>query len=364
MRLYVDRDSQLTERKFTHIHSLLNACYKSDDWLAMPLPGCGSDRRFFRLTPVAQDRLTGANVDSLVAVLPAGTDERNLAEARSSFRIGRHLHERGVAVPEIFGFEPASGLLVFEDLGDCRLHDLLCSQSPVASAVIARYHEAVQALVTFQVHGRQGFQEDMCWDTPRYDQDLMLKRESLYFAREFCQDMLGFPEPSPELLGELAALAERVSKEPADFLLHRDFQSQNLMIHQDRVRIVDFQGARLGPLGYDLASLLNDPYAGLSADFKEELLCVYLNALQQQIKIDPEQFRQGYYYLALQRNLQVLGAYAFLSLKKGKTFFSAYILPAAQCLQYHLQKAGDQFPRLTRLVAESLDRLTARESKP
>ena len=201
----------------------------------------------------------------------------------------------------------------------------------------------------------------MCWDTPRYDRRLMLERESLYFARETPMDMLGFPELSPELLGEFETLATLAARAPADFLLHRDFQSQNLMVHDERIRIVDFQGARFGPLAYDLASLLNDPYAELPEALKEDLLERYLTECKRFIKLDEEQFRQGYNYLALQRNLQVLGAYAFLSRKKGKTSFAAYIVPAAHALFRRLKQQAAVFPRLTRQVEASLERLLGKE---
>ncbi|OGR05689.1 MAG: hypothetical protein A2511_09170, partial [Deltaproteobacteria bacterium RIFOXYD12_FULL_50_9] len=290
-------EDQLTLLELEQISQLLSGGGAgSSGWLAASLPGCGSDRRFFRVTRLNQAGLLVDGRESLIAVLPQGREARNIAEARSSCLIGGHLYDRGVAVPRIFGFEPASGLLVFEDLGDCRLYDLLSRQSPASSEVVNRYDEALQALVQFQITGRPGFREEMCWDTPRYDQQLMLERESLYFAREFCRDMLGFPEPSDELLREFEELAVRVSREPADYLLHRDYQSQNLMIHGNRIRIVDFQGARLGPLGYDLASLLNDPYAGLPDGLKENLLDRYIELLQQYIAVDVAQFREGYYY--------------------------------------------------------------------
>ena len=160
---------------------------------------------------------------------------------------------------------------------------------------------------------------------------------------------------SDDLEGEFHHLADRVEQEPSDFILHRDFQSRNLMVHEGKIRIIDFQGARLGPLGYDLASLLIDPYVSLPIEFQNDLLSCYLSSLEKYIPIDFERFCKGYYFLALQRNLQILGAFSFLSQKRKKSFFIRYIKPAAESLNRLLQmRQGSAFCCLKNMVEESL----------
>ncbi|MCW5214029.1 phosphotransferase [Desulfobulbus sp. US5] len=136
------------------------------------------------------------------------------------------------------------------------------------------------------------------------------------------------------------ALANRASQADASFFLHRDFQSRNIMIQQDQVRFIDYQAGRLGPLAYDLASLLIDPYAVLPTPIQEELLEQYLDALTALHPYDRAQFRQEYILLALQRNLQILGAFAFLSQQRGKPFFRQYLIPALHSLQALLAKTA------------------------
>lgn len=314
-----------------------------------PLAGDGSDRRF--------DRCRFADGSTVLVVRPGGQSPQELAEARAAAAIGRHLAQAGVPVPTIYGFvketgeSGESGLLVLEDLGDTLLYHRLQAKPPAAE-VTAIYRQALNALLSLQVDARPGFPLAHCWDTPRYDRQLMLERESGYFYRALARDLLGHGEMPAALAAEFEALADRAAAEPADFVLHRDYQCRNLMLQNGKVRLIDFQGARLGPLGYDLASLLYDPYAGLPPELREELLAYYLQQAAGKIPdFNRRAFRQGWYYLALQRHLQILGAFAFLSRQKGKMFFAAFIKPAARQLAELLASdQGQNFPTLQNLA--------------
>ena len=315
--------------------------------VAERMAGDGSDRQFYRFA---------VGDLSLLAVLPSASQPQGMAEARAANAIGRHFFRHGAAVPRIYGFAEECGLILFEDLGDTKLHDLILLQGAEAPEVDTYYRQALAALVHLQTETRQGFQPDWCWDTPRYDRALMLARESGYFQKALCEDFLGMNGLPRGLGQEFVFLAERAMQEPADFILHRDFQSRNLMVHEGKVRIIDFQGARLGPLGYDPASLLIDPYAGLSPNRQQALLGCYLDALASHIPLDRGRFIEGYYYMALQRNLQILGAFAFLSKNRGKQFFRQFITPAAGSLHEHLAAPqGRDFPCLRAVVARVRD---------
>jgi aminoglycoside/choline kinase family phosphotransferase len=320
---------------------------EGDKWSASGLGGDGSARTFIRLTKKGK---------SAVAVLPSGNAEdasgkQGISEARSAYLIGRHLFSRGVPVPEIYGYDEETGILIFEDLGDTLLHH---ETGPEANEkkIHARYQHAMRILVHMQFAGANGFDPAWCWQTPRYDRQLMLEKESTYFLQSFCSDYLGIHSFSADLHRELENLADRCTLEPPDFFLHRDFQSRNLMIHADTIRVIDFQGGRMGPLGYDLASLLLDPYAGLSHSLQEELLAYYISSATP-LGIIGENFPTGFARLALQRNLQILGAFAFLFKVQGKVFFQQFIEPALQSLHERLAKPlFDDYPCLRKLAGE------------
>lgn len=304
----------------------------------------GSLRRFYRC------RL--ADNSTRLLVLPDPADERGLAEAAAAASIGCHLRQAGVPVPRIDGFDPVSGALLLEDLGNQLLHGRLQAQ-PSAPEIVALYRRAIEALLSLQIKARPGFPLNSCWDTSRYDRALMVERESGYFYRALGQDCLGWGEMPDQLRAEFELLARLTAEQLADFVLHRDYQCRNLMLQGDKIRIIDFQGARLGPPAYDLASLLNDPYADLAPDLRVELFEFYLEQASEMLPgFDQQAFRQGWRFPALQRNLQILGAFAFLSRKRGKTFFQNYLLPAAGQLVIVLDEMPQNhlFPRLQELA--------------
>ena len=311
------------------------------------LRGDGSDRGFLRISGAGR---------TLIAILPSPTMPNAQAEARAVWEIGRHLAARSVPVPDLFGFDPATGVVLCEDLGDCQFQGVVTAGRP---AEVARlYRQALEMLLQMQLEGRVGFDPQWCWDTPTYDRQLMLVRESGYFWEACCRDYLGMSGMPPGLEKDFHRLADLAAGQPAGFFLHRDFQSRNLIVKAGRIRVLDFQGGRLGPLAYDLASLLNDPYVDLPVVTRNELFAYYLQLLAEGAPELVGCFADGYLWLALQRNLQILGAFAFLSKAKGKSFFRAYLRPAAVNLDRLLREPGGrQLPALKALAAELLGRL-------
>ncbi len=317
------------------------------------LDGDGSSRQFVR---IGRD-----NRPLCLAVFPPAEESRNLAEARAAWRIGRHLMARGIPVPALYGWQEESGLILFEDLGDTRLHERVCATDlaslPARQGLVRLYEETIEQLIAMQVDGAEGFDTGWCWDTPCYDRQLMLEKESGYFLRAFWQGMLGrqIPEGIDE---DFRFIADQAAGAPGHFFLHRDFQSRNIMIKDGHIRIIDFQGGRRGPLAYDLASLLIDPYAALPEAIQRHLLQFYQEQLARRMRIDAGVFSRQYSLLALQRNLQIIGAFAFLSQSRGKAFFADYIRPALVMLRSRLQEPV--FSRLTvlrRVVEQAVEEL-------
>jgi aminoglycoside/choline kinase family phosphotransferase len=316
------------------------------------LAGDGSSRQFWRVGRKDGERIC-------LAVAPAGRTELDMLEARSARLIGVHLHDCGVRVPAQYGWDAEAGLLLFEDFGDVKLHDLVeqsRNQSGTLDLHALRpwYVQAVQQLALMQIHGAAGFDCDWCWDTREYDRPLMLSRESGYFLRAFWQELLG-QEQVPGIEEEFEWVATAASQAPATFFLHRDFQSRNIMAQNGQLSFIDFQGGRMGPLGYDLASLLIDPYTALPSSFQEEILLVYLDAVMALHPVDARLFRRQYCLLALQRNLQIIGAFSFLSRVRGKAFFARFIAPSLLSLDVRLrdQELSD-LQVLPRMVTQAL----------
>lgn len=310
----------------------------------------GSNRPFYRIS---------GSKGSLIVVLPESKDPLHLKEGEAYHYIGRHLAAKGIPTPVIYGYDRATGAIIMEDLGDRHLERAVREENNTG-ATERWYLEAVDILVNMQVRGAEGFDIRYCFDTPVYDRRLMLERESGYFLQAFLQGYLGLEITRNELAPDFERLADLAGEQPPTLFLHRDFQSRNLMVYKGKLRLIDFQGGRLGPPAYDLASLLFDPYVDLPDDTKEALFETYLRSLQRQRQINEEDFRHHFWYIALQRALQVLGAFGFLTRVKKKSFFEPYIPVAVKNLKNILDREiFVSFQKLRQIVIPICDRVIA-----
>ena len=124
-----------------------------------------------------------------------------------------------------------------------------------------------------------------------------------------------------EILDQLATSLTGMPKT----LVHRDFQSENIMVRDQQVYLIDYQGLRLGRPEYDVASLIYDPYVNLDRSEREELINYYGD---NHVKTEQSQFRQRLAMCAAQRLMQALGAYGNLGLNMGKPKYLEFIEPA------------------------------------
>ena len=125
------------------------------------------------------------------------------------------------------------------------------------------------------------------------------------------------------------------------------------MIWDGGIGLIDFQAARLGPPQYDLASLLIDPYVNIPEQIQEELYDFYFKELSNRISINQLIFKENYEIIAFQRNLQILGAFAFLSRVKGKTYFEDYIPSALSGLKKRVSgRLFQPYRNVKKLIAD------------
>ena len=172
-----------------------------------PLTADGSQRQFLRM------RLTDGS--TMVAVFPHGGQCPEREEARSAWLIGRHLLT-GVPVPSPLACDQDSGLILFEDLGDTRLYDQVPHDGDRFGA---EQYESVPAggprARPYAGEGGRGFDLSWCWQTPRYDRQLMLERESGYFLQALCRDFLEMDTLNTALQEEFKDIADHaVARRP------------------------------------------------------------------------------------------------------------------------------------------------------
>jgi NDP-sugar pyrophosphorylase family protein len=302
-----------------------------------PMAGDGSDRTWYRLT---------AGKHSLVMV-DHGIDTGDTTEAASFIRIARHLARRGIPVPALYAADPLAGQAFLQDLGGLHLQQA-ARRGGSREELSAAYRTVIDLTIRMNRRAARGFDPAWCFQGGRYDRELILEKECRYFTTAFVAGYLGLPVSFEVLRPEFERLAAGALSDAVTGFMHRDLQSRNIMVTNDRFYLIDFQAGRLGPLQYDLASLLIDPYVDLPFDLQMELLDY---AVAHAGASNPERFRRGYRHCALARNLQILGAFAFLSREKGKPWFEQYIPAAVKSLQRLLNTfPSSAFPGLKALA--------------
>ncbi len=284
------------------------------------LPGDGSDRILYRIE---------GDGKSLILVTNENPPEngQGVNENDSFDYICRHLREQGIATPMIYRYSREKGWFLLEDLGEAHFHDHALKLKNNPPELIILYKKALKILPIIQVKGSYGFDQKRVLNSP-YNLPFILQWESGYFFRSFIKDYLKLDVSREEMKNDLDDLAEKTSRIAESFFLYYDFQSKNIMVQDGNLRFIDFQGGRLGPLAYDLASLIYDPYVDIDEAMRQELTTYYLEQLSHFIPLDQEKFLQEYPYVAVHRIMQMLGAFGFLSTVKKKLYFSDYI-PAA-----------------------------------
>ncbi len=307
-----------------------------------PLPGDGSHRVFRRISaPVSKQ--------SFIAMANPPKTAARERENNAYVMIAHHLQRKGTPLPVIHQYDLAEGWFIMEDLGSTSLQDVVLS----GKDPIPLYQKVLEHLFDLQIQGEKGFDPAWCAQTERYDRTVMQQYEAHYFRDAFLKGFLGHERPWPGLETAFDHLAQMASRANGQFFMHRDFQSRNIMVDNEKIGIIDWQGGRLGPLAYDLSSLLVDPYVRLSDLQKQQIHDDYVARVKDHNPAWASPFERDYPYLAIQRNLQILGAFSFLSKVMKKSHFEAYIPHALKTLESLVEKSGDQgLKPLGQLVSE------------
>ncbi|MFZ0611943.1 MAG: sugar phosphate nucleotidyltransferase [Desulfobacterales bacterium] len=313
--------------------------------------------------PIDRELLAGDGSDRLWYRLKSGPFSMILAdhgirtgpqtvEVDAFVAIGRHLRAAGIDVPQIYLSDRFAGLVYLEDVGDEHLQVAVRCISR-DEELVARYRPVIRQLIKMAFAGAENFDSGWTYQTASYNREVILDKECRYFVEAFLRTYLGRSDTFAELAPEFDRLADRALAFGVNGFMHRDFQSRNIMIKDGTGVIIDFQGGRLGPVQYDLASLLIDPYVDLPQIVQDQLSAYCLQLIGLTKPVDPHCFRSGYHYCCLTRNLQILGAFGHLSKVKGKTQFEAYIPTAVRSLHQRLNRdAKNEFPRLSAIAAE------------
>lgn len=276
------------------------------EWI--PFADRGSDRAYFRL------RCPGGESVILVRY-GQGRKENGYYAAIAWF-----LEENGIPVPRILYHDAARGLILQEDLGDEDLWTLRNEPWEVRGPL---YRKTLEIVAALHAYPEEDFARDPVPLMESFSPELY-RWERDYFREHFVGALCGIglaPGDGDALERELEALALRLGRHRRS-LIHRDLQSQNVMIRGGDPVLIDFQGMRFGSRYYDLGSLLCDPYVPFSDPERQELVsfCRELGAPGER-----DGFEDAFWEASAQRLMQALGAYGFLARERGLTRYLAHV---------------------------------------
>ncbi|WP_297213556.1 MULTISPECIES: sugar phosphate nucleotidyltransferase [Thermodesulfovibrio] len=293
--------------------------------------------------------------------------------------LGKFLREKGFPVPKIIDVKKEQKLIILEDLGDLTLYSWFqCKRN--SEEIINVYKKIIEHVAN--LHWKISFEaSELKANLPEFDYTYFIW-ESEYFLKECVEGVFKLNLATigdtylADLQQELHLIADKLSK-AKKVILHRDLQSQNIILkllnarHSNtqkaeessfnyKIYFVDYQSARLGPAEYDIASLLWDPYVELNDEIRQELVNYYIekSSNYSAFSISPSNFLEELYLCRIQRHMQALGAYGFLSLKRGKRNFLKFIPAAIKLLYQDIEECPIELPRLKELILRMREKLS------
>jgi aminoglycoside/choline kinase family phosphotransferase len=297
----------------------------------VPLTGDASDRRYFRVLPPDEP--------TQVLAVHAGPI---MYRALPFVNVAELLAQMPVPIPRILDHDEELGILALQDLGDVTLQAHLgTAPFPVHAAL---YRQAVAHIATLQRRGAELASPAYMPYAVAFDVE-KLTWEMDFFIKHFIEGYRGIALNDGErtaLRGELLPIVQELAAEPR-VLCHRDYHSRNLMLHEGRLYMIDFQDARMGPDTYDLVSLLRDSYVDLNDLAVNELIAYFLALTGDQT--DGGAFRGRFDLMALQRNLKALGTFGYMTVARGNGVYIQYIPRTLRYVRQNLAK----YPRFSSL---------------
>ena len=294
-----------------------------------PIEKGGSDRKFYRIRCSQNQTL----------ILVKYNLERE--ENRHYVEIAKFLETHGIRAPKIYFHDAAEGLIWIEDLGE---RDL-CSYRRESWLVRRAFYESALDEIIKLHRVPESVCVEMKEHLPAEFNTALYRWEQRYFFNNCLGRYFTVSESKRKELVALPGLRE-IAKRLASLprvLVHRDFQSQNIIIQNGQANLIDFQGMRPGLAEYDLASLFFDPYVELSVAERSELISYYRQKQTDHGTVD-RQFDNTLQLCAMQRLMQALGAYGFLGLVRGREHFLRYVPSAMRSLREIVAKIDDLKP--------------------
>jgi aminoglycoside/choline kinase family phosphotransferase len=286
------------------------------------LAQAGSDRQYFRVRTAQRSYILTYNT--------------NIPENEAFLEFTRHFSSKQLAAPEVFHISADKRFYVQADLGDTSLFDIV-QQEGFTDNSMEFYRKTLAQLAQLQINGGTGLNYDYCIATRSFDRNAIYS-DLLYFKYYFLR-ALQLPYDKNLLLNDFEMLSYFLMQEQHKFFMHRDCQSRNVMVKDNKVYFIDYQGGMKGALQYDVASMLWQAKAALPYELRDELVEYYFDRANELLdnKLVKKDFMDYYHGFVLIRMLQTLGAYGFRGLFERKPHFISSIPFALKNLKWFLE---------------------------
>lgn len=317
---------QIADSRYLELKNWLSQSWPDSINSIHPLAGDASFRRYFRVM---------TNKGNFVA-MDSPTDREN---SQSFFSINKAFAALGLHVPEIYQAELKQGFLLIEDFGDTHYLNALTKDN-----ADKLYNKAMRDLAILQT-----CPELTDWQLPKFDYAAFMLEFSRFQEWYLVQYLgLTLTPDEKQMLQTAYSFLISIAHEQPQVCVHRDYHSRNLMYLTDNdMGILDFQDAVVGPITYDLMSLLRDCYIHWPQSCIEKWIKQYYRyCIQAQIDLpDFKQFQRWFDLMSIQRHLKVLYIFSRLKLSYGNPNYIQYI---PRVLAY-LQRTLPYYPELNDL---------------
>lgn len=290
-----------------------------------PLSAHGSNRKYYRLKGETKHCLAAVNDD--------------VRENEAFFYYSEYFKQKGVNVPAVYAIDDSRTLYLLEDLGNTTLYDLLqqkkkYTSNPYDGELLEFYKRVIENLLNIQMFGVEA-NFDMAYPRSCFD-STSIKWDLNYFKYHFLK-LAYIPFDEQLLENDIEKLTAYIDSLDRDSFMYRDFQSRNIMVMDNQLYFIDYQGGRRGTKHYDLASLLYDAKAEMPNDVRQQLLDYYVSILEKYQKVNKTLFEQEFYVFVLLRIMQAMGAYGYRGFYEGKEHFVRSIEPALKNMKWILE---------------------------
>ena len=296
------------------------------------LMGDASTRVYYRI--VSEEAVYGGEKTLIAMVLPEKIEineggRSDFITEEPFFHVYQYLKGSDLNIAEVYLFDREARIMILEDLGDLTLYEAL-NQGKIELETM--YRGAIDQLIRFQGYTQQNIDPKSYLFQRKFDYDT-LYWELEHYVEWYCQEGNGIQYSDREQ-GEIGEAFKRLTNEilaMPQITVHRDFQSKNLMLKNQKFYLIDFQDALQGSYVYDLVALLKDSYVVLEEPFVQQMLQYYI-AQTKAVRGIEYHFDTLYAHFkvqAMQRKLKDTGRFHFIDIVRKNSSFLQYI-PASK----------------------------------